>query len=212
MIQNIIFNRKEDKMKTRLFNLMLLLIAGMIAFNCAGSRKGPDLSPDANRKTIHDAPAWYTNPPVKDGYRYEAATATSQDMQLAIDKARSSAATALAGLVHSEWNGLTKRAQEETGLGPDSHLIDQFSQTQEQVISTELRDLRVAETIIQEEKSDVGKIYRGYVLVEFDETAANKRLLLKIKENEQLYTLMRTTEMFDEMEKKVEEYRQRYDR
>ncbi len=199
-------------MKIQIKIITITMLAGMLAFNCAGVQKGPDLSPSANRKTINDAPSWYTKPPVKEGYRYEAATSTSQDMQLAIDKARTAASTTMAGLVHSEWNGLTKRAQEETGLGPDSHLIDQFSQTTEQIISTELRDLRVSETIVQEEKSDVGKIYRGYVLIEFDENAANKRLLQQIKENEQLYTLMRTTEMFEEMEKKVEEYRQRYNR
>ena len=37
-------------------------------------------------------------------------------------------------------NGLIKRAQEETGLGEDSSVIDQFSQTQEQVIATTLQD------------------------------------------------------------------------
>ncbi len=197
-------------MKVRLIQLFIIIIAGAMAFNCAGSRKGPDLSPDPTRKTIKDAPDWYLNRPVKEGFRYEAATATSQDMQLAIDKARTSAATTLAGLVTSEWNGLVKRAQEETGLGADSRIIDQFSQTQEQIISTELKDIRVVKTVIQEEKTDVGKIYRGYVLVEFDETAAHKRLLQKIKENEELYTIMRSTELFDEMERKVEEYRKRY--
>ena len=199
-------------MKTRplLHIILLSVLAGMLLFSCAGKiAKGPDLSPDANRKTINDAPDWYTTSPVKEGYRYAAATATSQDMQLAVDKARTAAATELAGLIQSEWNGLTKRAQEETGLGPDSHIIDQFSQTQEQVISTQLRDLRVAETSIQQEKSDVGRIYRGYVLVELDENAANRRLVQKIKADETLYTAMRSTEMFDEMEQKVEEYRKR---
>lgn len=199
-------------MNKRTFKIVGLLLASVIAFNCAGTKKGPDLSPNANRKVIKDAPSWYITLPEKDGYRYSSNSATSQDMQLAVDKARTAAATELAGMVKSEWNGLTKRAQEETGLGPDSHLIDQFSQTQEQVISTELMDLRVAEKMVQEEKSDVGHIYRAYVLVEFNENAANERLLQQIKANEQLYTLMRSTELFDEMEKKVEEYRQRYNR
>ena len=197
-------------MKTQIIKIATMILAAMIMFNCAGIRKGPDLSPEANRKTIKDAPQWYTQPPAKDGFRYEAATATSQDMQLAIDKARNAAATTLAGLVESEWNGLVKRAQEETGLGADSHIIDQFSQTQEQVISKELHDLRVAETLIQEEKSDIGKIYRGYVLVVYNENAAHERLLAGIKANEELYTIMRTTELFDEMEEKVDAYRKRY--
>ena len=196
-------------MKTQIIKIATMILAAMIMFNCAGIRKGPDLSPEANRKTIKDAPQWYTQPPAKDGFRYEAATATSQDMQLAIDKARNAAATTLAGLVESEWNGLVKRVQEETGLGANSHIIDQFSQSQEQIISKELHDLRVAETLIQEEKSDFGRIYRGYVLVEYNENGAHERLLSEIKANEELFTIMRSTELFEEMEQKVEAYKQR---
>jgi len=47
-------------------------------------------------------------------------------------------------------------------------------------------------------------------MVEWDENAANKKLLQKIKDDEKLYTLMRTTELFDEMDQKVEKYRKRY--
>ena len=59
---------------------------------------------------------------------------------------------------------------------------------------------------IQEERSNNQNIYRAYVLIEWDEGAANKRLLQKIKEDEKLYTLMRSTELFEEMDKKVEKY------
>jgi hypothetical protein len=131
-------------------------------------------------------------------------------MQMATDKARTAAATALAGLIESEWNGLVKRAQEETGLAENSKIIDQFSNTQEQIISNRLQDIRVAKRELQEEKTDDGRrIYRAYVLVEYDEGAAHKRLLAKIKADEQLYNAIRATELFDEMEQKVEAYRQR---
>ena len=133
-------------------------------------------------------------------------------MQMALDKARTSAATTLAGLIESEWNGLVKRAQEETGLAENSRIIDQFSNTQEQIISNRLRDIRVARRELQEEKTDDGRrIFRAYILVEYDEGAAQKRLLAKIKADEQLYNAMRATELFEEMEVKVEAYRLRYD-
>ena len=132
-------------------------------------------------------------------------------MQMANDKARTSAATTLAGLIESEWNGLVKRAMEETGLEENSKIIDQFSNTQEQVISNRLQDIRVAKRELQEEKTDNGsRIYRSFVLVEYDEGAAQKRLLAKIKADEQLYNAFKATELFDEMEDKVEAYRQRY--
>ena len=189
--------------------LFTLLILGLLIIGC-GSKGGPDLSPEASRKTIKTAPDWYLNPPNKEGFIGQASTATSQDMQMATDKARTAAATALAGLIESEWNGLVKRAQEETGLAENSKIIDQFSNTQEQIISNRLQDIRVAKRELQEEKTDGGRrIYRAYVLVEYDEGAAHKRLLAKIKADEQLYNAIRATELFDEMEQKVEAYRQR---
>ena len=196
-------------MKNYLYKIILVSCSLFFVFNC-GSSKGPDLSPEVSRKTLKNAPKWFMNTPEKEGYRYTTATATSQDMQLAVNKARLDAAQNLAGQVSSEMNGLVKRAQEETGLGADSDLIDQFSQTQEQVIATSLKDWKVSEKEIQEEKSNNQRIYRAYVLIEWDEGAANKRLLQKIKEDEKLYTLMRSTELFEEMDEKVEKYRKRY--
>jgi|TARA_B100001741_G_C16420019_1_gene535731 hypothetical protein len=196
-------------MKNYLYKIIVVSCSLFFVFNC-GSSKGPDLSPEVSRKTLKNAPKWFMNTPEKEGYRYTTATATSQDMQLAVNKARLDAAQNLAGQVSSEMNGLVKRAQEETGLGADSDLIDQFSQTQEQVIATSLKDWKVSEKEIQEEKSNNQRIYRAYVLIEWDEGAANKRLLQKIKEDEKLYTLMRSTELFEEMDEKVEKYRKRY--
>ena len=61
-----------------------------------------------------------------------------------------------------------------------------------------------------EEKTDDGrKIYRAYVLVEYDEGAAQKRLLAQIKADEQLFIAMQATKLYDEMEEQVEAYRQR---
>ena len=194
-----------------IYKVLLMIFSIFFILNC-GAKKGPDLSPEVSRKTLKNAPEWFIDTPEKEGYKYTTATATSQDMQLAINKAKLDAAQTLAGQVASVMNGLVKRAQEETGLGADSDLIDQFSQTQEQVITTSLKDWKVSQKEIQEEKSNNQNIYRAYVLIEWDEGAANKRLLQKIKEDEKLYTLMRSTELFEEMDEKVEKYRKRYNK
>ena len=190
------------------YNIFIIIIA-LVLSGCS-SKGGPDLNAEASRKIIKSAPDWFLNPPQKEGFLTNAASATSQDMQMALDKARTAAATILSGLIESEWSGLVKRAQEETGLGEDSHVIDQFSQTQEQVIATALQDWKIAKKEIQEEKSSTSRIYRAYVLVEWDEGAAQKRLLAKIQSDEQIYTAIRATELYDEMEAKVEKYRERY--
>ena len=189
-----------------------IIMSALILIGC-GSKGGPDLSPEASRKTIKSAPDWMLNPPYKEGFMQHASTATSQDIQMALDKARTSAATTLAGLIESEWNGLIKRAQEETGLAENSKIIDHFSNTQEQVISNRLQDIRVARRKLQEEKTDDSRrIYRAYVLVEYDQGASQKRLLAKIKADEQLYNALRATELYEEMEDKVEAYRQRHNK
>ena len=53
------------------------------------------------------------------------------------------------------------------------------------------------------------RIYNIYVLVEFDTNAAHDKLLSQIKADQQLYDAIRTSELVDEMEQKVEAYRQR---
>ena len=185
-----------------------LLIFGLLIIGC-GSKSGPDLSPDASRKTVKNLPDWYMNTPVKDGYQYSAAEATSQSMQLAVDKARMAAVSNLSQIIKSEWNGYTKRVQEETGMGSDSKLLDQFSTTQENVISNQLDNVRVKEKEIQVENSDGTRIYRTFVLLEFDENAAQTKLLAQIKADQQLYDAIKAAELIEEMEQKVEAYRQR---
>ena len=185
----------------------IIMLAFMV-FNC-GTNKGPDLSPDPNRKVLKSLPDWYINNPIKEGFKYYASTATSQDLQMAVDKATLNAANALSGQMESEMNAVVKRAQEETGLNVDSEIIDRFSKTQEQIISNSLKDYSISKKEIVEEKSDNGSVYRAYILVEWNESAAQERLMNKIKADEQIYTMMRSTELFEEMEKKVEAYRQR---
>ena len=47
-------------------------------------------------------------------------------------------------------------------------------------------------------------------MVEWDESAAQKKLLAKIKSNEQIYNAIRATELYDEMEARVDKYREKY--
>ena len=84
-------------------------------------------------------------------------------MQLAVDKARVAAVSNLSQMIKSEWNGYTKRVQEETGMGSDSKLLDQFSTTQENVISNQLENVLVKEKEIQVENSGGTRIYIALV-------------------------------------------------
>ena len=188
--------------------IIIVCVTGLLLVGC-GSKSGPDLYPEASRKTVKKLPKWYINTPVKEGYKYAAAEATSQSMQMAVDKARVSAVSNLSQMIKSEWNGYTKRVQEETGIGVESKILDQFSSTQENVISNQLDNVMVKEKEIQVENSDGTQIFRVFVLVEFDENAGNEKLLAQIKADQVLYDAIKASELVDEMEQKVEAYRQR---
>jgi len=198
------------KMKKILLSLLTVVVT-LCLISC-GAVGGPDLTPEPTRKVMKNIPDWFLNTPSKAGFRYETATATSQDLQLAINKATLDAASRLAATIQSEMEGYTKRVQEETGLGSDSDILDRYSQTQGQVIATALQDYIVAKKEILEEKSTTQDIFRAYVLIEWDEGAANKRLLAQIKADKEVYDAIRATELLNEMEEKVEAYRQRMNR
>ena len=189
----------------------ILFIAILVfAFQQCASKK-TDLNPEASRGTIKGAPSWYLETGKKDGFKLVSATATSQDMQLAINKASVDAGNTLASMVRSEMNALVKRVREETGREDDSELLDQFSQVQEQVVATTLQDWSVSKKEVMREKNSKGKnIFRAYVLIEWDEGAAQKRLLDRIKNEKDIYEAIRATELYEEMEDKVEKYRERY--
>jgi len=187
------------------------LIVTVITFMVSGcgSVGGPDLSPEPTRKIMKNIPDWYLNTPLKEGFRYEAATATSQDLQLSVNKATLDAASRLAATIESEMEGYTKRVQEETGLGAGSDILDRYSQTQGQIIATSLKDYTVAKKEILEEKSNNQNIFRSYILIEWNEGAANQRLLDQLKADKEIYDAIRATDLLNEMEEKVEAYRNR---
>ena len=189
--------------------IVLSVLSVLFLFIGCGSKSGPDLSPEASSKTVKNVPDWYLDTPTNEGYLYAAANATSQSMQLGVDKARMAAVSELSQMMKSEWSGYTKRVQEEIGTGLDSKLLDTFSQTQENTITNQLENVLVKEKDIQVMKSSGTRIYNIYILVEFDENAANEKLLAQIKADQQLYDAIRASELVDEMEQKVEEYRQR---
>ena len=192
-------------------NKLFITYITMISFlfiGC-GSKLGPDLSPEASSKTVKNVPDWYLDTPKTEGYLYAASNGTSQSMQLAVDKARMQAVSELSQMMKSEWGGYTKRVQEEIGTDLDSKLLDTFTQTQENTISNQLENVIVKEKDIQVMNSNGTRIYNVYVLVEFNTNAAQEKLLAQIKADQQLYDAIKASELVDEMEQKVEAYRQR---
>jgi hypothetical protein len=65
---------------------LAVLVPALVA--CHRGPSTTDLSPPPSRATLRGMPGWYLKPPRDAQYVFGAATAVSQDLQIAIDKAQ----------------------------------------------------------------------------------------------------------------------------
>lgn len=179
----------------KLFAMTLVIFIGIFLFSCGGGKstvKGSNI----------EAPEWYLNPPQDPNYIMAVATATSPDMQLAIDKAKNLARTDIAQQLEVKIKALEKNFREQVGGGDDAQLLEQFTSVNKTVVSTVLRGVRVKQQEIKKE----GSQFRAYVLMEMPFGAAAEELLNQMKKQKEMYTRFRATQAFQDLEKEVGEY------
>jgi hypothetical protein len=178
---------------------MLALALVLTVAGCAGSKKKADYPPNVKKVK---APEWFVHPPKDDNRLLAVSTATSQDLQTAIDKARQDSRLEIARQIDVRMAGLSKRFVEETGLNDDAELLGMFTQVSKSVVSDSLTGSRISKQQLGRE----GKVYRAYVLMEMPIGEANARFVEKIRAQERLYTRFRASEAFDELDREVEKY------
>ncbi len=152
-----------------------------------------------------EIPDWYLNPPESEDYIYGKATATSQDLQLAIDKAKQGARLDIAENLESHIMGLVKKFDEEVGGVEESELLTQFTQVSKNVVDQTLVGSRENKTKVKDE----GKGFRAFVLMEFPVGKAREELLKQLSsaENENLYTRFRASQSFQDLKEEIEALR-----
>ena len=176
-----------------------LLVFALILCSCGGPRT-TNLAPSPTKEIIKASPDWFLKPPTDAKHLFATASATSRDMQLALQKARTTAQTDLAQQLGTRLANLTKQFQEEAGQGEDSEWLSQFSSATKAVTNETLVGATVDRQKLIAEKS----IYRAYVLLSLPIGGANQLLINKIKANENLYTRFRATEAFDALDRELE--------
>jgi hypothetical protein len=142
------------------------------------------------------------HPPEDNNQLLGVATATSQDLQTAIDKAKQDGRVEIARQMDVRMAGLSKRFVEETGLDADAELLGMFTQVSKSVVSDSLTGSRVSRQQLGRE----GKIYRAYVMMEMPIGEANAKFVEKIRSQERLYTRFRASEAFEELDREVRKY------
>lgn len=176
-----------------------LLISTLILCSCGGPST-TNLAPRPAGEVIKASPDWFLKPPTDSEHLFAAASATSRDMQLALQKARTTAQTELAQQLGTRLANLTKQFQEEVGLETDSELLTQFSSTTKAVTNETLTGAAVDQQKLVPEK----RIYRAYVLMSLPIGGANQLLMDKIAANQNLYTRFRATQAFDALNAELE--------
>ncbi|MBI2501929.1 MAG: LPP20 family lipoprotein [Candidatus Latescibacteria bacterium] len=177
-----------------------LIFSTLLFWGCGGP-KTTNLAPTPTEKVIAGIPDWYKNPPSDAEHLIAVATATSRDMQMATQKAKTTAQADLAQQLSTKLGNLTKQFQEETGEQEGSELLTQFTSATKAVASETLVGSKVDQQQILPEKD----IYRVYVLMSLPIGKANQMLMEKLKADQALYTRFRSTQAFEELDKEIKE-------
>lgn len=162
---------------------------------CASTRVTtlPRLSKAETGRVVPD---WYVNPPRDDKHLVASGSATSSDMQLALTKAQTVARATLAEEMQATYKVLSKQFAEEVGRDDSNRLLDQFTRTVEAVVNENLVNTTLRQQYLQQEAPG----YRAFVIVAVARDDIAARLLKELKANEALYTRLRATQAFRDLE------------
>jgi hypothetical protein len=180
--------------------LLLLLVA--FAPACRRGPRSTDLSPPPARDVVRDLPNWYVRPPTEDNFIFGAATAVSQDVQIAVNKAQTEGRLMVAQQLEVKYGAMNKRFAEEVGREASSQLLDQYTQVYKATVSQMLYGSRARQQTIRAE----GGVYRAFVLIELPLGEMAKKLMEQVRASEQLYTRFRATEAFKELDAELQRY------
>ncbi len=167
---------------------LAVLAVGLVA--CGGSE---------NVAEEENVPEWFLNPPEDPNYVFAVQSATSQQMQVALDKATTSARGDLASQLETKVEGMTKTFTEEVG----DDLRQQYTDAQKTITSKVLRGTSPQEREVYQQDNGT---YQAFVLMELPVGKAAKELLSKLQQNDEMYTRFRASQAFEEMNEAVEEY------
>lgn len=185
-------------MKFRSLLLMLAFLSLFLMF-CGGSKQMVQTEQPANESPCPD---WFTNVPEDPDYLFAAATATSKDLQMAINKAKQDARVDIGAQMETRLQGLVKQFQEEIGTGEDSQINSQFTTVSKTVVSTTLNGCKAKNQTTKKE----GTLWRACILMEYPIGAANAQFLQQLKNNDLLRQKAAATDAFKELETEVQKF------
>ena len=153
-------------------------------------------------KQIEQIPEWYLNIPSAEDTIYSSGSARAPDLQLAVDIAIMNAKTTLADRINGKLDSMTKSFVAKIGSDDlDTSVLNEIEKTSKNVIAS----VDVAGYVV--DKSDItqeGTQYRAYVLLAYNSEEATKIMMNRMKRDRMIYSRIRSTEAWKELEREVE--------
>jgi hypothetical protein len=181
------------------FKFFIPIFIPLFILGCACHKPPATNIQVASEQIISKIPEWFTNPPMEEGYILRGGSATSRDLQLAQDKASESARMNLASSLEIQFQGLSKRFQEEIGNEEYSRYHEHFILASKSAVSAVLIGVTTEKCEIMNENG----VYRAYVLLKLPLTGSTKVLLDKIGQDQDLSVRFQATETWKELEKQA---------
>ncbi len=170
---------------------------GTAAFTAAEAQRRQEQQQATVKDTVADLPSWYLTPPADDTALYAPGTATSSDLQFAVDKAVIGAKRALADRVNSRLSSKLKEYMSESGAAADAKaMIESERVTSNLITEVNLSGYRITEKQV----IPAGGQFRAYVLVQYPLGQANRLLLDQIHKSDLLESKLRASKAFQELE------------
>jgi hypothetical protein len=207
---------KLQSLKKAFVSLGVLISAAVFVTGCASPQPGSpaavyekeqkkeEARVEATQETIVELPSWFLNPPQDEHSVYAAGTATSADLQLAMDKSILNAKRTIADSIKGLLSSKMKQFIDESGSGEDNVLTNEASKviinliTEANVAGYKQADAKVLAQ---------GKQYRAYVLLQYPIGKANKVLVDQVKKNRVLEGKLRATKAFKDLEEEIKRAR-----
>ena len=168
---------------------VIILGVGLAILNSCSSSLRTDCSP----------PEWFFKPPTDPNHFFAVKTATSTNMQLAIEKAETAARGGISKQVVAHVKTLEKKFIEEVG-GVENAEVNQHFKTVIKIVS---KTTLVGSKVIESKVCNENNGYRAYVLVDYPIGVANKALVEQLKKDKLLYERFRSTSAYKELEEET---------
>ena len=155
------------------------------------------------KAAVKQVPSWFEKLPNKENVIYSVGSSSSPDLQLSVDLATLNAKYTLADRINGKLDGMMKTFI--TRLGTDEDISATTMSEVERVTKNVIASVDVAGYKI--DKSDItqeGTQYRAYVLLAYNNDEANKVMMNRMKRDRMVYSRIRSTEAWKELENEVD--------